>query len=234
MRLEKKYKKLIKLNTTVPLLPLKRVLDFKHSKWKNYKKRIFLNSKKLKSLSLLNPLIYRLKPRFIGNIKNYYSEGLLLKIFLRLFFDNSLQVKFFKNEFLNYNNKSLKNLLISLFLKPCFRVDILLWKLNFFKSPYAARQYINEKKILINLKSVKGNYFLKKGDIISFKSNNIDLFLIFSNLISNFDLYTFIEVDNYLKRIILIKDLKELSRDDLNLMVRIFFDTNKLKDYIMK
>jgi ribosomal protein S4 len=125
-------------------------------------------------------------------------------------------------------------LLINLFIKPCFRVDILLWRLNFFNSSFFARQYINEGKILINSKRVKGNYFLKKGDVISFKSESIDLFLKFLSLKPNSQIYTFVEFDNYLKRIVLIKDLKEFSNEDLNLMVKNFFDTNKLKDYIIK
>lgn len=231
MRLENKYTKFAKLNTSPFPFP-RRILKFKRSKWKKCQKRISINSKKFVSLN--NPLIYRLASRSIENVKKYYRDGLTLKTVLMLFFDRSLKVSFFRNEFSSKYNKSLKELLINLFIKPCFRIDILLWKLNFFSSSFFARQYINEGKILINSNKVKSNYFLKKGDVISFKSESIDLFVKFLNFNSNSDIYTFVEFDTYLKRIVLIKDLKEFSNEDLNLMVQTFFNTNKLKDYISK
>ena len=229
MRLNNKYTKFAKLNK-LPFLFPQRILKFKRSKWKNCQKRIYFQSKK--TLKLKNPLIYRLPSRTVEKVKNYYRDGLTLKNILILFFDQSLTISFFKKELSSKFNKSLKELLINLFIKPCFRIDILLWKLNFFKTSFFARQYINEGKILINSKRVNSNYFLKKGDIISFKSESIGLFFKFLN--SSLQTYNFVEIDTYLKKIILIKDLKEFSKEDLNLMVQFFFNTNKLKDYILK
>ena len=62
----------------------------------------------------------------------------------------------------------------------------------------------------------------------------MDVFFKFLNLTSNTQIYTFVEFDNYLKRIVIVKDLTEFSNEDLNLMVKHFFDANKLKDYISK
>lgn len=236
MRLETKYKKFATLNINKldSLFFPKKLLIFKRAKWKNCQKRILSSSKKRK-LSLTNPLIYRLQPRVVENVKNYYIEGLRLKIFLQLFFDYSLKTSFFKKLLVSFtDNKSLKTFLIKLFLKPYFRVDILLWKLKIFNSSFSVRQYINEGKILINSHRIKSNYILKKGDIISFKNNNINLFLKFCNLTPILQIYTFIEVDYYLKRIILIKNLTELNHEDLNVMVKKFFNINKLQDYIKK
>ena len=229
MRLNNKYTKFVKLNK-LPFLFPKRILNFKRSKWKNCQKRVYFQSKK--TLKLKNPLIYQLPSRTVEKVKNYYRDGLSLKTVLMLFFDQSVNISFFKKELSSHFNKSLKELLINIFIKPCFRVDILLWKLNFFKSSFFASQYINEGKILINSKRVKSNYFLKKGDMVSFKSENVDLFFKFLN--SKLQIYSFVEVDTYLKKIILIKDLKEFSNEDLNLMVQFFFNTNKLKDYLLK
>ena len=231
MRLENKYKKFANLNTSTLSFP-KRILKFKRSKWKNCQKRISIDSKTLQILN--NPLIYKLSPRSVENVNNYYKDGLTLKNFLILFFDNSFKVSFFKNQLSSKNSKSLKDLLINFFIKPCFRVDVLLWKLNFFSTSFFARQYINEGKILINSKRVKSNFFVKKGDIISFKEESMDVFFKFLNLTSNTQIYTFVEFDNYLKRLVIVKDLTEFSNEDLNLMVKHFFDANKLKDYISK
>ena len=222
MRLEKKYKKYSKFNS----LP-KRIFDFKNTKWKQLKKRNFrqINIKK----TLKNPFIYHISPRFINKVKSYYKKGLNLKTFLILFFNNSINISFFKKELSIKSKKTVKNILINCFIKPLFRVDILLSQLNFFKTSFAARQYINEGKILINSKAVKGNYILKRGDIISFKNFNLNPLFHFLN--SPFKFYSFIEFDRYIKTIIITKDVKMFSNQDINLMLQKFFDINTLKDY---
>ena len=92
MRLENKYKKFANLNTSTLSFP-KRILKFKRSKWKNCQKRISIDSKTLQILN--NPLIYKLSPRSVENVNNYYKDGLTLKNFLILFFDNSFNERLF-------------------------------------------------------------------------------------------------------------------------------------------
>ena len=226
MRLEKKYKKYANFNRIKSSLP-KRIFDFKHTKWKQLKKRNFrkINIKK----TLKNPFIYHISSRFVDKVKNYYKKGLDLKTFLILFFNNSINVSFFKKELSRKSKKTVKNILINCFIKPLFRVDILLSQLNFFKTSFAARQYINEGKILINSKAVKGNYILKRGDIISFKNSNLNPLFYFLN--SSLKFYSFIEFDRYIKTIIITKDIKMFSNQDINLILQKFFDNKILKDY---
>ena len=54
-----------------------------------------------------------------------------------------------------------KDNLIFMFIKPEFRLDILLWRLQFFKSPYLARFAFQKNLININYNLINFSYFLK-------------------------------------------------------------------------
>ena len=105
-------------------------------------------------------------------------------------------------------------------IKKFFRLDLLLWKLKIFSSPYESRQYIKNNVILVNNKSSYEAYFLKKGDIIKFKSFSL---LNYKNKILNnkgFDfLQSFIEIDYYTNCIIILKDLNTFSIEDFFLIL---------------
>jgi|TARA_B110000967_G_scaffold209162_1_gene264082 ribosomal protein S4 len=229
MRLQKKYKKFAQLSSLPSLLP-SRISNFKKSKWKRLKRSVFIQSKSSKKLN--NPFIHQVSSRHVEKISTHYKQGLNLKNLVTLSFDNAVNVPFLKQEALFNSKTSMKESLLNCFIKPLFRVDVLLKELNFFKSSFHARQYINEGKIRINKKRVKGNYFLKKGDIISFKSEDFDMFFHFLSNKTNSDFYSFVEFDSYLKTIIITKDLQTFSNQDINLMLQNFFDINKLKDYL--
>lgn len=133
-------------------------------------------------------------------------------------FDNSVLIKSFKNV------KLRKDLISLYFVKPLYRVDILIWYLNYFASSFEAKQCINSKIILINGKSVKSNYHLKKGDIISFKKfenfkqiNN--MLKISQKYLDNNMYFSFLEVDYYSNIIIVIKNFDEIMEEDLQLLV---------------
>lgn len=229
MRLEKKYKKFIHLNT-LSSFENSRIFDFKNSKWKNLKKKSFRKITNVKKLE--NPFVSQVSVRSLEKIKSCYKQGLTLKTSLILLFHNSIKVSFLKKELVFNSKKSVKDLLLNCFIKPLFRLDILLTQLDFCKTPFSARQYINEGKILVNSKRIKSNYILKQGDIVSFKNKSLNFF--FDNLQSKpkFKFYNFIEFDNYLKTIIVIKDLKLFTSQDINLIVQNFFDLNILKNYL--
>jgi ribosomal protein S4 len=105
-------------------------------------------------------------------------------------------------------------------VKKFFRLDLLLWKLKIFSSPYESRQNIKNSFILVNNKSSYESYFLKKGDIIKFKLFSL---LTYNTKISNnkgFDfLQSFIEIDYYTNCIIILKDLNTFSIEDFFLIL---------------
>ena len=125
-----------------------------------------------------------------------------------------------------------KELLLNFLIKPLFRLDILLSRLYFFSSCYHARQFIQSGYVQVNDKKVKNNVLLKKGDIISFNlsknQKNFDLSNLFTIHLNNNLFYSFVEVDHYTKTLIILKDLNEVSVDDLSLLITDFFDVYKV------
>lgn len=157
-----KYKKILRLRE--PIHENIRFLNFKRPKWGGLKK-LFLTkfnkasfikkfqNKKLK-FQYFYPTGYSIPNRWI-NLRFNYKEKLISKNKLAFFYGLvSLKKK--------------KNLLILLES----RLDIILWRANFFQSPAVARFYINHKNVFINSKIV--NLYqksLKIGDIITFSSS---------------------------------------------------------------
>ena len=67
---------------------------------------------------------------------------------------------------------------------------------------------------------------------MSFNFPNFKKILTFSNLftihLNNNLFYSFVEVDHYTKTLIILKDLNEITDDDLSLLITDFFDMYKL------
>ena len=109
-------------------------------------------------------------------------------------------------------------------IKPLYRIDILLWYLNYFVSSSDARQNIHNRKVFVNGKIAKVNYFLKKGDVISLsKSPAFEKKRSYSRVRRKYKtnklIFSFIEHDCYSNTILIIKDLFDLSSDDFRLLV---------------
>lgn len=226
MRLQKKYKNFSKLNAVFSRVPL-RILKFHRTKWKKIQQLI---SKKIKKKNLFScrHLLFTKKWIFYNS---KYSFGVYLKKYFDCIFDKAFSLLFFKK--LKFLNKKLKkNIEYSIYLiRPEFRIDIFFWRLNFFSSCYEARVFINNKKILINNKSVHSNYFLKKGDIISLKfftcNNKLKL-----KSFNNFKIFSFVEIDYYTNTVVILKDYITLTEKDLRFFFDSFVDINKFKSFI--
>jgi ribosomal protein S4 len=120
-----------------------------------------------------------------------------------------------------------KFLFLSCLVLPEFRLDILLWRLQFFKSPFQARQSIVNNEVFINDKKVYGNSILKKGDVISFsETKKIDL----SNF--NLKLLPYVEVDYYSKNIVILINWQDLKIEDCYYFINESFDLKKFKSFI--
>lgn len=117
--------------------------------------------------------------------------------------------------------------------RPLYRIDILLWYLNYFNSSFESRQNINSKSILVNGKCVKSNYYLKKGDIISISLKQNDkktysFIKIFKKHLFNNIFFSFLEVDYYSNNIVVIKDVVDLVDTDLQLLIEKNIDIKHL------
>jgi ribosomal protein S4 len=264
MRPVNKYKGYDKLKQIFKRFPL-RIKKFKSTKWKKVQKvlasklkkdfrksnkktfsrsKIFSNKKTFsrrkifqKKRSFKENLFVKARYKTWDKVRNYYKEGGKIKTAILYLFGRDISLLYLRN--ILKHSKSFSETLdvyTYVLLKPEFRLDILLCRLNFFSSSYQAFQIISEKKIMVNDKTVSGNFSLSKGDIISFKSNynlkTLNLRKIRSNLSFSDSINSFIEVDYYSNRIIVVKDLKSLSQDDFFISVEEHHNLKKLKDYI--
>lgn len=165
-----------------------------------------------------------------------YSEKLRLKRVTSQIFDNSIKNLFFKKELKNNRSKFFKKQFCKLFIKPLFKINVLLTKLFFFTSVYEANKVIQNKKILLNEKLItQPNIFLKKGDLISFslcskRSFNKLISILNSSVFFSF-FYNFVEIDHYSKTIIILKDYDSLSNEDINLIYKRYLNLKYFTDY---
>lgn len=232
MRLSNRYKTFAKPNTFIFDFP-ERINRFKRSKWKLLQKKILKNStKKVRretSFMLKAPL------HSWEKIKTAYKTGLTFKTAIISSFDNSITSPFLKKAVLSKTNRLTKDLLIHSLIKPYFRMDILLTSLEFFKTSFHARQFINEGKVLLNFKKVKSNVFVKKGDVIVFDLKGVDTFLYLNTFLKNqtkfTKFYSFVEYDLYTKTIVIVKNLNELTDEDIFLLLPQSADMNVLRNY---
>jgi ribosomal protein S4 len=227
MRRIAKFKNFTQSKTIILSCPLK-LNTFKRSKWSPYKKLIKNGLKKTKFLDC--SLIFSHYSRWEKK-RSFFKENLKVKRNLSQLLDHSIKIRIIKRLFkftkslkLNYF-KVLKHIILNFE----FRLDVLLYRLNFFNSIYSARKSINSSGILVNKHLVHHNYLLKKGDLISFvnsKNFNIKEFTILEKKIPSF--FSFIELDSYNSNIVIIKDLKDLSAYDFTLFLTKQNDLTKM------
>jgi ribosomal protein S4 len=240
MRSQNKYKNYDQSVLISEKFPL-RILKFKNTKWKKVQKI----------------LLFKIKKKFKSNKPKKFKSNLSVKVDFKIwekvksFYQNGRKVT---NSIFNTLDKSLansnlkKNLLNSKFsfeildiyrqtlLKPEFKLSILLWKLNFFSSSFQASQAISEKKIYINGIPVKTNFSLLKGDIIHLraeiykKNNDVRKSKIFFS--PSDTILSFVELDYYSNAVVIVKNLEELSDQDLYFIKQEFYNLKKIKDYI--
>jgi len=232
MRFINKYKKFPKLDRyNCPQLPL-RVLKFQRPKWKKFQK-LSLTFKKA-YCNFIDPLKVKLSYKHWDKVQNYYKAGIQIKRKILTIFDASIKKDTLKKE-LSQKSKLNNDLFLSTLVKPEFRIDILLWRLNLVSSCFEARQRLNNKEITVNGKFVRGNMFLKKGDVISFQKQtffNLNLVSILKRIYTHQKISTFIEVDFYTQTLVVVKDLKELTSDDFNFFTKEYLDLKKFRDYL--
>ena len=157
MRKITKYKKLSLYNKSrsnhsfLSELP-KKIYSFKKTKWKILQSFGKETNRKL----FINNLIIKLKSqkKEWSQLRSYYKDGLFVKNNLNNYFDNSFKSSFWKKNLKNKKSLNKKFLFLSCLVLPEFRLDILLWRLQFFKSPFQARQSIVNNEVFINNKKV--------------------------------------------------------------------------------
>jgi len=202
----------------------KRVFNFKRPKWGKIKNKLRIrrfkweNNRKIWLLPVYaNHTKVSIRRRYYA--KKFFKVKQQAKKYLKSLFENS--VKFNKKKLYKDRNSAISSYII----KPIFRIDLLLWYLFFFNSSVEARNFINEKNVLINNKIVRSNYELKKGDIISFNLNpdyaeKNKYKVIKKKYKKTRKFFTFLEYDYYTNNIVVLKNWNELSKDELSLTIK--------------
>lgn len=191
----------------------------KQARFKKVKKKnVFLNCNKIiKQLGVWN------------RRHKEYANSLALKNKLSSYFDGGFTNKFFRNEI--EHTKEYNGLIGSLLVKPEFRIDVLLWRLQFFPTLYAARIAFRSNLVLVNGKHISFNSFVKQGDVIKINTT----FNFRENLNQKLKMVhycPFVEVDYYLNTIVVLATPTSLSAPILPLIVREKFNCYSLKNYI--
>jgi ribosomal protein S4 len=228
MRLTTKYQIFNKISILPTHIPL-RILKFKRPKWKRVQKIIttLIHKKKLNFITkkkILNPIFLKKTYKNWTKIKTKYKESLLLKRSVYSLFDFNLN----KKSLFTFKNNEAKTTFLFFFMKLEFKIENLLWRLNFLNSCYTIKQLLNSGLILINLKKKKNNYILKKGDIITF-SKKLNFFT--NNFLITKKLFSFLEIDYYSTTIIILKNYNEITIEESTLFFAKFYNIKLLKDF---
>lgn len=226
----------------------------KNKKIRFFKKKIkflknqlrFKKKKLVKNYILLNNYFFNFiclkikNSRWIRSIR-FYKENLLMKSSVIKYFFGCFSISFFKRQL---SKKKNYNYSISLFfIKPEYRLDILLWRLKFFISPYLARFAIRNKNIFLfkNLNSflmpeviLKFNKFLLQGDIIKLSFNYKFKFKqVLNHYLKVIYIPSFIDIDYYTNTIIILKNYTNFIGLDLNTVIKEPLYFYKFKNYIL-
>ena len=252
MRFVNKYKSYDKLFSIFEKFPL-RILKFKSTKWKRVQKALTFKLSRMKKVFkglkqkkfsknsrkkfFFDNFVIKVNLKSWYRVEKYYENGRRIKNSVSNMFDRSLSTAYFR-KVLVFSKKAsdVRHIYSHSLLKPEFRLDILLWRLKFFSSSYQACQAIDENKITVNGKSVKGNFFLSKGDIILFSSecklDNFCMKKVEKNTLFSKVVLTFVEVDYYSNCVIILKNLEDLGTEDFYVLVKELHSLKKIKDYI--
>ena len=229
--LSKKYKFLL----------YKKKKNFKNS-LKKIKKNTYLKKTRKYLFNFFFFNFYCLKKKYPLQLRSrfIFKNRLFMAYHTLKYFFGCIPLKFFKKKFFScLNVKNYKKIMSILLLHFEYRIDILLWRLKIFKTPYLARFAC--KNNLISYKSpfsnLKTNFNFKKiligGDIISynfkyfFKKN-------LKSYLKSFFLPTLFEIDYYLNNIIVLKNSLNLQYRDINTLLKEPLCIYKFKDYILK
>ncbi len=231
MRFLNKYKLHENFVSGLRKLPL-RVLKFKRPKWASIKKKLRIkrfvwkfNKKVWQRPRFVNLLKICIKKKFYMN--KVFSIKLQTKKYVSSLYDNTVKATWDNKE------KFRKNSICNIIAKPMYRMDIILWYLNFFSSASAAKHFLNSKKALVNNKPVGSNYILKQGDVLSFDLPDcIQTINSYKKIKSKFlksrHLFPYLEYDYYSNTFFVLKSWNQLTQNDLTLM----FKENRTIKYI--
>lgn len=216
MKISAKFKLLSKLNRVSYKVPL-RVLKFKRPKWSRIQKNLISSSQRPHLLLNVETIKNTLKKW--DKIRGYYKKKVSAKLLVSHIYNNSVNVNSLYKK--AYSLKSRTDLIRHYLIAPLFRVDLVLYNLNFFASSAQACQFINSRAVLVNGCTINRNRYLKRGDLVTFDNNYVfskDLPVYFNKHALNTAALPFVEFDIYTQSLIIVKNVEDLSTEDFFLI----------------
>jgi len=222
----------------------KKILKFKHSKWKflqlkkfkkptfikkkSFKKEYFYDKKNLKKKYFFDAfLISSIFKRWLKKKKISILKLTTRNIFSQLF-DSTIKHTLIKKSFRKKIKLNQQNILIKSILQFEYQLDILLHRLNFYPNIYESRTNIKNGSVLLNGLKVNPSYKVKKGDVIHFLNSKIMLKKNLSFYYYSAFFFPFVECDYYAGNIVITKDMIEISVEDFSLFCTKYISSFKL------
>lgn len=150
------------------------------------------------------------------------KQGLAMRRSFYQLYNLQLPYGVLKKFIFRVKNISYRTNLLRSIMQFEYRIDILLWRLRFFKSSLEARLYLNNGLIQVNQKKIKCNYFVKEGDVITF-DGKLDFSSNLQRLRKTFLDSSFVEVDLYTNSLIVLEDSKE-NNSESSLFTKYYFN----------
>jgi ribosomal protein S4 len=221
-------KKLLNLNIQIKTLissrQSKKTLKF--NKIKEIKKNILKNF-------FFNFITVKSKINSWQRLRFFFKESLFMKNAVRKYFDGQFSLSYFKKSFKKPQTRCFS--ISSVFIRPEFRLDILLWRLKIFSSVFFSRLAIRNKQVTVNGLNKNFDFYLVKGDIIKFsqiKASSLkNYFLKYFKIIF---IPSFIELDFYTNTIIVLKSFNNFKISDFSSVIKEPLCLHKFKNYILK
>ena len=236
-----------------------RIFKFKRPKWIAAQKKILNLESQIKKLESLKQSkknffkfnkIRQIKTNILKNfffnfvtvkskinswqrLRFFYKESLFVKNAVRKYFDGQFSFSYFKKLFKKPQTRIFS--LSSVFIRPEFRLDILLWRLKIFSSVFFAKQAIRNKQVTVNGFLKNFDFYLVKGDVIKFSLTKIySLKKYFLKYFKVVVIPSFIEFDFYTNTIVVLKNFNDFKIEDFSSIIKEPLCLYKFKNYILK
>lgn len=115
--------------------------------------------------------------------------------------------------------------------KTHYRIDILLFQLGFFQSPFLAKNAVQNTQIFVNSSKISFLTTLIKGTILFIPQVKTINFL--NKLKQSIYFFSFVEIDYYTNQIVIVKDVEELTEKDFFLLSRDLYNILDLRDHLL-
>jgi len=222
-------KKLLNLNTQIKNLKFSRRSKkkfFKFNKVKEIKKNILKNF-------YFNFIAVKSKVNSWQRLRFFFKESLIMKNAVRKYFDGQFSLSYFKKAFKKPQTRCFS--ISSVFIRPEFRLDILLWRLKIFSSVFFSKLAIRNKQVTVNGLTKNFDFYLVKGDIIKFSQlKTYSLKKYFLKYFKIIFMPSFIELDFYTNTIVVLKSFNNFKMGDFSSVIKEPLCLHKFKNYILK